>query len=253
LVGLSLDGPAEIHDAYRVRPGGGSHDQAMRAAGLMQTHGVEFNILAMLTDRSVGRPEEVYRFFRRHGFDYLQFITCFEWAGDRPARFSVRGRETGEFYGRLFDLWMADGFPEVSIRLFEDILIFFFDRVRVSCGWMERCDSYLVVEHNGDCYPCDFFVEPGWRLGNLVTDELSQILASPRRGEFAAQKSRPPAECRDCLLLPFCQGDCPRYRRGPGGDYTGVSEFCVALKMLVHHMEPSLPRIMDEVGRRRPR
>ncbi len=147
---------------------------------------------------------------------------------------------------------MADGFPEVSIRLFEDILIFFFDRVRVSCAWMERCDSYLVVEHNGDCYPCDFFVEPEWRLGNLVTDDLSQISRSPRREEFAARKSRPPAECRDCVLLNFCQGDCPRYRRGPGGDDSQVSSFCVALKMLVHHMEPSLPRIMDEVARRRP-
>jgi uncharacterized protein len=246
LVGLSLDGPAQVHDVYRRGPGGrGSFERVMAAARLMQARGVQFNVLAMLTDQSVTRPESIYGFFRDEKFSHLQFIPCFE--GEGPVSCAVNGDEVGDFYCRLFDAWLADGFPQVSIRFFEDILIYFFDRVRASCRWLESCDSYLVVEHNGDVYPCDFFVQPEWLLGNLKTDDWDSIVHSPRRREFAARKSHLPAECLDCLIRPFCQGDCPRYRRGPDGERV----YCSALKRLVEHMEPSLPRIVAEAARHR--
>ncbi len=248
LVGLSLDGPAEVHDAYRQGPGGqGSFDRVIESARLMQRSGVEFNVLTMLTDVSVTRPELIYRFFRTERFGHLQFIPCC--LDDRQAAHAVDGEEVGEFYCRLFDAWLADGFPRVSIRFFEDILIYFFDRVSASCQWLPRCASYLVVEHNGDVYPCDFFVRPEWLLGNLVRDDWSAILESPRRRAFADRKTRLPEECRSCLILPFCQGDCPRHRRGPAAD--GVSRYCSALRRLVNHMEPSLPRVLAEVARHR--
>lgn len=248
LVGVSLDGPEDVHDRYRRSPSGeGSYSRVMEGITLMETHGVAFNIVTLLTDANVGRAEELYRFFKGKGFPFLQFINCFENDPEtgRLETFSVRGAEVGEFYRTLFDLWIADGFPDVSIRLFEDILIYLIDGVHVSCCWMDRCASYLVVEHNGDCYPCDFFVDPAWRLGNLVDDDMATIRESPLRRRFSTLKSDLPEACRGCALLRFCNGDCTKFRGGS----ESASEYCEALKSLIHHMEPNLPRIREVVAR----
>ena len=254
LVGLSLDGPEDIHNRYRTRADGrGSFGQVMEAAGLMTGHGVDFNILTLLTDANINQPERLYRFFRQQGFNHLQFIPCIENGPDgRLLDYSATAADLGRFYCRLFDLWLEDGFPHVSIRLFEDILIYMLDGVRASCAWGERCDSYLLVEHNGDCYPCDFFVYPEWRLGNILTRDVRDLLNDPLRRRFARMKSERDPACSACPWLDFCQGDCTRHRRTGPADFRGRSMYCQAWQGLLDHItgHPSDIRSLALAARR---
>jgi len=250
LVGISLDGPENIHNRYRKGYNGqGTFSSVMDSIDRMNRNRVKFNILCLLTDANIHEPAALYSFFREHRFNFLQFVSCFEWdrGHEHVTDFSVSGKDTGQFYCDIFDMWMQDGFPWVSIRLFEDILIYLFDRVHVSCCWMESCDSYIVVEHNGDCYPCDFFVYPEWKIGNIREDDLDVILGSSVRKRFASIKSDIPDECSSCDLLHFCRGDCTKFRQSSNERFDRKSEFCDTLKMLISHMEPHLPRIQETV------
>lgn len=244
-IGLSLDGPPEIHDRYRKGCGTGSFKVVMRAARLLASRNVQFNVLSLLTDANISQPQALYRFYRSLGLNHLQFIPCIAHGpgaeSQRP--FFVTGTQLGHFYCALFDLWLEDGFEEVSIRVFEDILIYFLDGVHTSCPGLPRCDSYFVVEHNGDVYPCDFYVYEEWKLGSLVEDSYSDLFSCQRWRQFAERKSRLPAACRACRWLSVCQGDCPRsWTVGPGGAVEG-GVLCTANRMLLAHMEPHLPSI----------
>ncbi len=250
LVGLSLDGPRDLHDRYRkFSSGEGSFDKAMDAAGRLRRHGVEFNILTLLTDSNVNEPETLYRFFRQNGFHHLQFVPCFEKdpATGKELPFSISAEQLGNFHKKLFDLWLEDGFPDVSIRIFEDILIHFIDGVQVSCGWQERCGSYFVVEHNGDVYPCDFFVYSEWKLGNIVEDSYEGIARNPLIEKFAEMKAAVPGECESCQWISFCHGDCTKLRLDGRGGYENRSAYCVARKALLEHIEPHLESIKQKV------
>ena len=260
LVGLSLDGPPDLHDRYRkLASGEGSFDKVMNAVGLLRKHGVEFNILTLLTDSNVSEPEKLYGFFRERGFSHLQFVPCFErdekTGKDLP--FSITAKQLGEFHCRLFDLWLEDGFPDVSIRVFEDILIHYIDGAIVSCNWQQRCGSYFVIEHNGDVYPCDFFVYPEWKLGNIVEDSYEQIGASSLLPEFAEMKAAITGECESCRWLSFCHGDCTKFRLDEHGEYGNRSAYCEARKMLFDHIEPHLEsfkqRVLDIRRQNQPR
>ena len=251
LVGVSLDGPPEIHNVYRKDYAGrGSFDGVMRGIGLMQQHEVSFNILCMLTDQNIRSPLELYDFFLSKGFSFLQFIHCFETnpqTGELMP-FAVRAEETGEFYIRLFDAWFEKNFYDVSIRFFEDLLLYLVDGVKDSCCYQHACSSYLVVEHNADCYPCDFFVSGEWKIGNLLESRLLTLMNSARRTAFARLKSDRPKECKDCSIASFCMGDCTRFRfRGDSGDQR-VSEYCAANQMVYRHIEPHLPEIKKRVA-----
>ncbi|MBI9075959.1 MAG: anaerobic sulfatase maturase [Desulfatibacillum sp.] len=234
LVGLSLDGPRAIHDQNRKdRQGRGSYDAVMKAAEIMARRGVAINILTLLTADNVSQPEELYTFFVSQGFTHLQFIPCMDLDPDTglPASRAVSGEALGNFYIRLFDLWLENGFGRISIRLFEDLLLYILDGVRASCTWLPECDSYLVVEHNGDVYPCDFYVDEPYRLGNIHQDSFQALMNSPQRKTFARPKSQWPKPCRQCRHGDFCQADCPRLR------LDGPSRLCQAWTMLWDHME----------------
>ncbi|MBU0544395.1 MAG: anaerobic sulfatase maturase [Proteobacteria bacterium] len=251
LVGISLDGPAPIHDFYRKdHAQKGTFTDVMRGIGLMKKHGVQFNILCLLTDRNIKSPVELYHFFRSHGFKFLQFINCFEndYSSGALKAFSVRGEETGEFYVRLFDEWFRKDFFGVSIRFFEDILLYLVDGVKASCCYNNTCNSYLVVEHNGDCYPCDFFVFKEWKIGNLIKSDIRTIVNSPLRSRFASLKTDLPEACRECRIAPFCRGDCTRFRYLPETGYKNISEYCSEIKRVYRHIEPHLPEIRQRVA-----
>jgi uncharacterized protein len=246
LVGLSLDGPAEIHNRYRKTSGGsGSFDRVIKSAVLMQKYRVAFNILTLLTDANVDQAQTLYTFFRKNTFRHIQLIPCFETdpSTGTPLAFTVNGDQLGRFYCRFFDLWWQDGFPYVSVRLFEDILLYLLDGVHASCSWFKRCDGYLLVEHNGDCFPCDFFVSPEWRLGNLCEDSLATLWDHPKRTAFADLKSEVPAACRVCTWRSFCNGDCTRLRTSGRAQRDGASVFCKATRMLLEHMAARTPEI----------
>lgn len=251
LVGISLDGPAPIHDFYRKdRASKGTFKDVMKGIGLMKKHDVQFNILCLLTDRNIKSPAEIYNFFRSHDFKFLQFINCFEhdYASGFLKTFSVRGKETGEFYMKLFDEWFNNDFFHVSIRFFEDILLYLVDGVKASCCYNKECNSYLVVEHNGDCYPCDFFVFEEWRLGNLMESGIQTIMTSRLRAEFASLKADLPETCQECRIVSFCMGDCTRFRHLQENGCSNISEYCTAIKMVYAHIEPHLPEIRQRVN-----
>ena len=251
LVGVSLDGPAPIHDFYRKdHNDNGTFAEVMRGIGLLKRHDVPFNILCLLTDRNIQSPEELYHFFRSEDFKFLQFVNCFEKDASSGTLkpFSVRGEKTAEFYIKIFDMWFEKDFFDVSIRFFEDILLYLIDGVKASCCYNCACTGYLVVEHNGECYPCDFFVSGDWKIGNLMADTIGAVLDHPLRLRFASLKAELPETCRECRISPFCMGDCTRFRSLPGNGYGNVSEYCTAILRVYRHIEPHLPEIRKMVA-----
>lgn len=233
LVGVSLDGPADIHDYYRCSTAGQpSYDRVMRAIDILKLHGVEFNILVLVNERNVSQAKELYNFFVERGMRYLQFIPCIEKdpITKQAADFSIKPEEYGKFLCDLFDAWMGDGMPSTYIRLFDALLMDYAGVGQPLCQFQERCGSYVVVEYNGDIYACDFFVEPEWCLGNLMEISLEQILRSDRYKEFSERKSWHTQACQQCRWLSICHGACPKHRTVLGNSVEHPSYFCPAYK-----------------------
>lgn len=253
LIGLSLDGPKRLHDYYRKDSGGrGTHERVMRAAEVMREHGVEFNILALLNDLNVKEPDAVYDFMRANDFSYLQFVPCIEPGTNRqPAPFSISPDDYGEFLVRIFDRWVED-FPNVSIRDFDNLLAREMGQEPGTCTVNSRCGSYVVIEHNGDVFACDFFVIAKWRLGNILETPLDKIVTSERAEEFARSKSQLGPACEACRFLSKCWGGCQKHRVVLGGKLTDPSYFCRSYKRLYAHAEPIMPKLaarLEAMGR----
>jgi uncharacterized protein len=256
LVGISLDGPQEMHDHYRRNgPGKGSWQRVMEAIDMLRQYRVAFNILAVVNDLTAQRPAEVFSFFREQGFDFVQFIPCVERdpQSGELAPFSVTPRRWGDFLCRLFDLWWNGGESEVSLRTFENVLAAYLGREPESCEHGTRCDSYVVIEYNGDVYPCDFFVAEEWRLGNLLEAPLVQILRSPRAAEFGRIKERNYAECDACTWDFICHHGCSRFRLAPDGRFGQHHYFCSALKQFYAHTEQRFHELAARIRRQRTR
>ena len=252
LVGLSLDGPQDLHDGHRLTLGGApTWERVMRSLEVLRRHRVEFNILCMVTRESVDQPEKLYRFFRSHELRYLQFIPLVE-AENGPAANPISPEAYGEFLCRLFDQWTNDWPPEVYIRDFDDILSVYAGRPMPSCIHQDRCGQYFVVEHNGDVYACDFMVEPEWRLGNLVEQPLAEILASAHFRTFAARKGMHQAQCQACRWLSLCQGGCQKHRLITSASVAAPSYFCEAYQRFFQHSRRRFRRLADElIGQKR--
>ncbi len=214
LVGVSLDGPREFHDYYRRdRSGRGSYDRVMRGIGWLRKFGVEFNILVLLNDRNVKYPRKLYRFLVGQGFRYLQFIPCVERDPETGeiAGYSITPEEYGRFLCELFDEWTRGGVPDVYIRDFDDILISYVTGDSPSCIFGRECGRYVVIEYNGDVYPCDFYVEPDWFLGNIMEEPLEEILQKEKFKKFRSRKRELARRCEGCPWLWLCNGGCPRH------------------------------------------
>ncbi len=255
LVGLSLDGPEHIHDHYRfLRGGDRSWSKVKDRAKLMLDAGVAVNALSTVNDYSVQFPEEIYRFHQELGLSYMQFIPIVEPHGEKPgeaAPFSVSAKAYGEFLCTLFDLWIQDfknGLPTTSIRFFESVFHVYAGVAPPECTLLEQCGIYLVVEHNGDVYACDFFVEPEWKLGNLMDgDRLIDLLNSERQTAFGEVKAALPEPCRTCRWLRYCRGGCPNDRIVTNGRFTDPSYFCGAYKQFFDHAAGRLAQIAAQL------
>jgi uncharacterized protein len=220
LVGVSLDGPREIHDRWRTNAaGGGTFDAVMRAIGHLRTAGVEFNLLTMITTASAPQGELIYRFLREQGFAHLQFIPCVEVDPEtgKPTEHSPTPEAFGEFLCAVFDAWRQEGTAGVSVRLFDAIMQHSLTGSSGSCDIGGNCGCYYVVEYSGDLYPCDFFVAPEWRLGNLDDLSFEAIPGLPRWQEFIAQRDANAATCADCRWYDLCRGCCCKDRLAAGG------------------------------------
>ncbi len=257
LVGLSLDGPEEIHDRYRFNKAG--HPTASKvidAARLMQKQKIEFNVLCVVSKANVEKAGEVFRFFRKLGIEYVQYIPLAEFYPDgSPMPFTISADEYGRFLCETFDLWWPER-RKMGVRFFENIAEALAGRKPGTCTMHESCDSYAVVEYNGDVYPCDFFVEKSWKLGNVETDTWAEIARRQRRAGFAAKKAVPHAECAVCEYRNLCHGGCPKLRHGQNGRFEDLDWFCGAYKQIfaraVPDLEQEVRRIMAAESARRP-
>ncbi len=230
LVGVSLDGPEEVHNHYRCFPDGrGSFSKVMKGISLLKEGGVEFNILSTLGRETMGEVEKIYEFFLKENFSYLQFIPAVDRVGGKIASFSPTPSQYGDFLCRLFDLWWNEGNPLVSVRLFDNIMEILLQGESSSCMWKPECGEYLVVEFNGDVYPCDFFVKKEWKLGNIFTHSLAELYRRAREIFGRLKKTTPPS-CQGCEWNFICNNGCLWFRWVGSGDVRGRSYLCSSYK-----------------------
>ena len=251
LVGVSLDGPEEIHDSVRRDRGGhGSFRRVMAGIDVLRRHGVGFNILCVVGRHNVKCVRELMRFFRGEGFSHLQFIPAMNFQSVEPdvaPSYLITPEEYGEFLIDLFDEWYEGGFPTTSVRTFDAILQSYLGMPNDFCVYSERCDSGIVVEYNGDIYPCDFYVSEDRRLGNIMEDSLESILARPERASFISRKQSLPKQCEECEWRWLCRGGCPRNR--PNGDARSPEYFCWSHQRLFSCADDRLSAIKERIQR----
>ncbi|HOW84585.1 MAG TPA: anaerobic sulfatase maturase [Candidatus Aminicenantes bacterium] len=263
LVGLSLDGPRTLHDAFRRDRGGDPvFAKVVRAARLMQAHEVEFNILCTVNAANAHQALEVYTFFRDEiGARYIQFIPIVEPAAGAAGRKgpgvsgrSVGGPDFGLFLATIFDEWVRRDVGVVFVPFFDAVLASYLYGESTLCALRPACGQALALEHNGDLYACDHFVDPAHLLGNILETPLGELLSSERQRAFGLAKSATlPSDCRECRFLFTCHGECPKNRiletrRGE----PGLNWLCEGLKAFFAHTERPMRLMAGLIGRGRP-
>jgi uncharacterized protein len=244
LVGLSLDGPPELHDFYRKtlnkKP---TYHLIHPKINLLKKFDIAFNVLMTLNNITIHHPGKLYSFCIENGINFVQFIPIVEFLENgKPAPFSIPAEKYGDFLCQLFELWYNNGNPLISIRMFEAFLHQVLNGENTICSYRKFCNDYLVVEGNGDVYPCDFFVEPGWKLGNLLEEPLWEIEKNFQRKHFAERKVCLDLECEKCQWFCYCNGDCPRYRIQSNKSY-----FCEGHKQFFSFSLPYFRKIIKKI------
>jgi len=249
LLGVSLDGPPRIHDHYRRYPDGrGSHGHVMRGIALLRKHKVDFNVLTLVNALNVREPRQIYRYLCDRGILFHQYIECVEFGEDGQLMpFAVSGEEWGDFLCAVYDEWVKADTRRVSVRLFDSILTMMVEGVANVCQMGEDCRQYYVVEHNGDIYPCDFFVQPELRLGNILNDSWEDVGKRQIYERFGARKRHWNPECRECEFLRFCAGDCPKNRSPNAQDPGRLSALCAGWKKFYAHSLDGFRRLADGI------
>ncbi|MEG1979107.1 MAG: anaerobic sulfatase maturase [Victivallaceae bacterium] len=245
-LGLSLDGPKEYHDLYRVNGNGaGSHDRVLNGIKILRKHQVDFNLLSVVTRKTAHQPLECYRYLRDvAGCAFHQYIECVEFdAAGKLQEYAVTPELWGEFWCQLFDEWNQFDRNRVSVRLFDSLLHKLIGSDGGACALGDDCRRYLVVEHDGGVYPCDFHVDKQWRLGNIAEDALEKIFNSEKYKSFGIRKSALAQECIECRYRYLCAGCCPKNRR-PGET---KSFLCRGWKMFFEHAETELKNLACEI------
>ena len=273
LVGISIDGPKRFHDTYRIDKGGQpTFQRVIRGLEVLKRHGVAFNILTVVNRKNSYYPLEVYRFLKRHGSGYIQFIPIVErMAGTArtdgltrigpvqnvPAAVSDRSVEPdafGRFLCAIFDEWVRNDVGLQFVQLFDVALEMWVGMNASLCIFRQTCGSAMALEHNGDLYSCDHFVYPENRLGNIMESPLGSLATAAQQRAFGNAKSDSlPQYCRDCEVRFACNGECPKNRfvMTPSGE-PGLNYLCAGYKMFFKHIDPYMRFMADELRNRRP-
>ena len=263
LIGLSLDGPQELHDAYRLDKGGGrSFDRVMAGLSLLKKHRVEFNILTCVHAANADHPLEVYRFFRDEvGAQFIQFIPIVErdndtgfQKGERITARSVSGRQYGNFLIAIFEEWVRRDVGRIFVQIFDVALAAWVGQRPGLCIFEETCGTALALEYNGDLYACDHFVEPGFKLGNVQANPLAEMVGSDQQRAFGLNKRDTlPRYCRECEVRFVCNGGCPKNRvlRTPNGE-PGLNYLCAGYKAFFTHVDRPMQIMAAELRAGRP-
>ncbi len=248
LVGLSIDGPPQWHNAYRVdHEGQGSFHRAWGAVERMNRYGVEYNLLVTLNSVNAPHAGDIYRYFTNRGVRYLQFIPILERkpGTDEPTDFSCTGEQFGRFLLDVFELWATRDIGRVSERFIDSVLHQLIFGQSAMCCYADRCANAHVLEFNGDLYACDHFVYPEWKLGNILETPLAELVRSEKLEEFASLKTELAEECRECEFFEFCRGGCPKHHRPIGTDPSRYNHFCEGYKLFFRESLPELRRMAE--------
>ena len=286
MVGISLDGPQDIHDTYRRnRAGKGTFDDVMRGLKLLQKHGVEYNVLACVARETAKRPLEVYRFLKSEGVEFIQFTPVIERFPDEMSKASglhlagpasldkedqqvqvtpwtLVPQDYADFLIAIYEDWVRHDVGSVFIMNFEWALNAWIGNPSPVCIHAEQCGRAVVIEHNGDVYACDHFVYQPYLLGNITHDTLAHMVDKSLHTGFGIMKETAlPTLCKDCPVLKACRGGCPkqRFKKSPYGE-PGLHYLCEGYKKFLLHirkylsamatlLENGLPasRVMDAI------
>ncbi len=263
LVGISIDGPRELHDAHRVdKRGEGTFDKVMRGLRLLQKHNVDYNVLTTVNRINADYPREVYRFLRDEaGTDWMQFIPVVERVDEHGDPADLRGRsvsertvrpeQLGHFLTGVFDEWVHHDVGDVFVQTFEAAAASWMGLPSSGiCVFDETCGLGLALEHNGDLYSCDHFVDPAHLLGNISDSTIEDLVTSRRQYEFGRDKfDALPRYCLDCDVRFACHGECPKNRfvTTPDGE-PGLNYLCAGYKQFFHHIDHPM-QVMTELLR----
>lgn len=266
MVGISLDGPKEIHDRYRRdRSGNGTFDTVMQGLRLLQKHKVEYNVLACVARETALRPLEVYQFFRGEGIDFIQFAPVVERLAEDADRdcglrlaspatldqqeentqvtpWSVTPEDYGDFLIAVYEEWVRHDVGKLFVMNFEWALNAWIGNPSPVCIHAKQCGLSLVIEHSGDVYACDHCVYPQYKLGNIMTDELSAMVEKSLQSGFGtAKETALPRWCRECAVLTACQGGCPKHRFAKTCDNEpGLQYLCAGYNKFFLHIRKYL-------------
>ena len=255
LTGISLDGPARLHDAARKDIAGrGSHAKVLQGIACLERNGAAYNVLTLISKHNSAYPVEIYDYLVKEvGATFLQFIECVEIDGEgRVAPYCVAPDEWGTFLCAVFDRWYANDARRISVRLFDTIIAKLVTGKNICCTAGLDCRQYFVVEHNGDVYPCDFHVLPDWKLGNVQTHTWAEMAESKTFEAFGRRKFETHETCRACPFFRFCAGDCPKNRVGhTSGSAKKLSHLCEGWKRFYEHTLPRFEKLAAVVRNER--
>jgi uncharacterized protein len=282
LVGLSIDGPPHLHNLYRVDRGGNpTFDRIMSAMRRLQQWNVQYNTLTCVTAESAKFPLEIYRFLKKVGARFLQFIPIVERAPDaqsrqlglqltepRPGRepsgrgadstqvmpWSLGPRQYGSFLTAIFDEWVRHDVGRIFVQLFDVSLAAWMGQDPPLCNFSKKCGNAMIIEHNGDLYSCDHFVYPDHRLGNIMSDSVEEMVTRPAVRNLREFKwTGLPPQCRRCDVLFVCHGGCPknRFARTSSG-HGGLNYLCEGYKAFFRHIDPYMKEMANLLRHGRP-
>jgi uncharacterized protein len=272
LVGISVDGPREIHDAHRLNVAGKpSFDQVMQGIDLLKKHKVEFNTLSVVHNDNASFPFEIYRFLKSIGSGFIQFIPIVErlrrsaaetelqlvgpeeYSDTAVTEWSVRPDAYGTFLITIFDEWVRHDVGKTFVQMFDVTLANWVGQPGGLCVFSETCGNAMVLEHNGDLYTCDHYVYPQHRLGNIRSATIRQMAQSAQQFKFGNDKlTKLPVYCIQCDYRFACHGECPKHRFefAPDGQ-RGLNYLCPAYKMFFSYVHPYMQFMGDELQAKR--
>ena len=273
LVGVSIDGPREVHDRYRLDKGGKpTFDRVVAGIDALKKHEAEFNTLTVLQADNARRPLEVYRFLKEIGSHFMQFIPIVERVAQeaaddelelvdpyfdgraRVSAWSLGSAQYGRFLCAVFDEWVRQDVGTFFVQIFDVALGAWLGQNPTLCVFSETCGNAMIIEHNGDLYSCDHFVYPEYNLGNVRDKTIREMATSPKQVKFGQDKRDAlPTVCRGCEVRFACNGGCPKHRfeRTPDGE-GGLNTFCRGYKMFFRHADPYMRFMANELRNGRP-
>lgn len=249
IVGISIDGPGDLHNSHRrTRDDKSTSDQVLKGYELLKKNGILPEILCVVNSDNVRYPVVIYNFFKQLGAEYMSFLPLVEpiyGSTTEVSRNTVPSGDFGYFLSAIFDEWVEKDIGDIKIQIFEEAARTAFNQEHTLCIFKKNCGRVPVVEHNGDFYSCDHYVDKTHRLGNISSHSIAYYLACNRQRSFGTAKSSTlPGYCIKCEVRPMCNGECPKNRfiTTPDGE-KGLNYLCSGYKYFFNHCRPFVEAI----------